>query len=265
MTAYADGRMLSEIEDGVGLIIFNQPDKRNAMSVGMWDGLVRILDAFARDPAVRVVVLTGAGNRAFVAGADVSQFGEQRGDAGARRDYDALSGAGCAALAGFAKPTIARLRGFCLGEGLGIAMQCDLRVAGVDSEFGVPGARLGIAYGFDMVSKLISLVGPAHARKLLYTGQRIESAEAQRIGLVNEVVDDAELSERVMDLARTIADNAPLSVHAMKLTVNEAAKPTGPRDHAAVEAAIAACFDSEDFYEGSAAFLEKRLARFRGC
>ncbi len=264
MTAYADGLMLSEIEDGIGLITFNQPEKRNAMSVGMWDGLAQILDAFEHDAAVRVVVLTGVGNRAFVSGADVSQFAQTRSDAEARREYNRRTRNGRARLAGFAKPTIARIRGFCLGAGLGIAMQCDLRMAGVDSEYGFPGARLGMAYGFDLVSKLVSLVGPAHARMLLYSGERIDAVEAQRIGLVNRVVEDFELTERVLDLARSIADNAPLSVHAMKLTVNEATKDESERNRAGIDAIIDACFDSEDFQEGSRAFLEKRAPRFGG-
>lgn len=264
MTEYADGRMLSEIEDGIGLITFNQPEKRNAMSVGMWDGLVQILDAFERDPAVRVVVLTGAGNRAFVSGADVSQFEATRSDAEARREYNRLTRDGRARLAGFAKPTIARIRGFCLGGGLGIAMQCDLRMAGINSEFGFPGARLGMAYGFDLVSKLVSLVGPAHARMLLYTAQRINSTEAQRIGLVNLVVEDSDLTERVLDLARTIADSAPMSVHALKRTVDEAVRNASEGDHSAIEAIIDACFDTADFHEGRTAFLEKRAPLFGG-
>ncbi len=264
MSEYADGTMLSVIEEGVGLITFNQPQKRNAMSIGMWDGLARILDAFEHDDRVRAVVLTGAGNRAFIAGADISQFEEQRGNADAQRDYDRLTRAGNARLAAFAKPTIARIRGYCLGEGLGIAMQCDLRIAAVDSEYGLPGARLGMAYGFDLVRNLVSLVGPAHTRMLLYSGQRIDSAEAQRIGLVNQVVEDEELSERVVDIVRTIADNAPLSLRSMKLAVGEAVKDESRCDYAAIDAAIDACFDSEDYREGRTAFLEKRPPRFRG-
>ena len=264
MKDYADGKMVAEADDGVGLITFNQPQKRNAMSVGMWEGLAQILDEFERDEAVRVVVLTGAGNQAFVSGADISQFEQQRNNAGAQRDYDRLTGAGRARLAGFSKPTIARIRGFCLGGGLGIAMQCDLRIAAIDSEFGIPAARLGIAYGFDMVGKLVSVVGPAHARMLLYTGQRIDANEAQRIGLVNRVVPDEDLSDVVVELARVIADNAPLSVKTMKLTIGEVVKDESQRNRAEVEKAIAACFDSEDYREGRTAFMEKRTPRFRG-
>ena len=256
--------MLAGAKDGVGLITFNQPEKRNAMSVGMWDGLVQILDIFERDDAIRVVVLTGAGDMAFVSGADISQFEQQRGDANAQAQYDRLTSAGRARLAGFSKPTIARIRGYCLGGGLGIAMQCDLRIAAIDSAFGIPAARLGIAYGVDMVSRLVSLVGPANARMLLYSGQRIDAGEAQRIGLVNRAVANEELSNVVAELARVIADNAPLSVRAMKLAVTEAVKDESQRDSVIVETAIAGCFNSEDYREGRAAFMEKRAPRFLG-
>jgi enoyl-CoA hydratase/carnithine racemase len=264
MRKYADGKMLADVEDGIGLITFNQPEKRNAMSVAMWQGLSEILDAFAASDDVRVVVLTGAGHRAFVSGADISQFEQQRADGNAQLEYDRLTSAGRAQLAEFPKPVIARIRGFCLGGGLGIAMQADLRIAAVDSEFGIPAARLGIAYGFDMVRKLVSLIGPAHARTLLFTGTRFDAEEAGRIGLVNRVVSDEELSEVVIDLARTIAENAPLSLRAAKLAVNEAVKGESERDAAAVHAAVLACFDSADYREGRTAFLEKRKPNFRG-
>jgi enoyl-CoA hydratase/carnithine racemase len=261
---YAGGKMTAEVEDGVGLVTFNQPEKRNAMSVEMWQGLEQILDAFSQDDGIRVVVLTGAGNKAFVSGADISQFEQSRADANAQRDYEQVTRSGRDKLAAFAKPTIARIRGYCLGGGLGIAMQADVRIASPDSEFGIPAARLGIAYSFDMVRKLVSLVGPAHARTLLYTGQRIDAAEAQRIGLVNRVVPAEDLSDTVVDMARAIADNAPLSVRAAKLAVNEAVKSESERDRAAVDAAVAACFDSADYREGRTAFLEKRTPRFSG-
>jgi len=264
MKHYADGKMLAEVEDGIGLITFNQPAKRNAMSVNMWLGLGEILDEFAADDAVRVVVLTGAGHQAFVSGADISQFEQQRANADAQAEYDRLTSAGRAKLATFTKPAIARIRGFCLGGGLGIAMNADLRIAAVDSEFGIPAARLGIAYGFELVRKLVSLVGPAHARALLYTGARIDATEAQRIGLVNRVVEDEDLNVTVVELARSIADNAPLSVRAAKLAVNEAVKSESERDAAAVHAAVAACFDSADYREGRTAFMEKRTPVFQG-
>jgi enoyl-CoA hydratase len=264
VSAYADGKVLAETEDGVGLITFNQPARRNAMSVAMWHGFAEILDRFAADDDVRVVVLTGAGNKAFGSGADISEFEQQRGDVAARRKYDELTSAGRAKLAVFPKPVIARIRGFCVGGGLAIAMHADLRIAGADSVFGIPAPKLGMAYGFDMVRKLVSMVGPAHASHLLLSGALIDSAEAQRIGLVNRVVADEHLSDVVLDLAREIADNAPLSVWAAKLAVAQAVRPSHDQDVAAVDAAVAACFTSEDYREGRTAFLDKRTPHFRG-
>ena len=261
---YADGKMLAEIEGGIGTITFNNPDKRNAMSLEMWRGLVEILDAFAADPAVRVLVLAGAGTKAFVSGADISQFDSQRADSSAQRDYDALTGAGRATLAAFPRPVIARIKGYCLGGGLGIALQADLRIAAQDSEFGIPAAKLGIAYGFDMVRKLVDLVGPAHARMILYTGTRFDAQEAQRIGLINRMVPDTDLSDVVIDIARTIADNAPLSIAASKVTVANATKDPSDRDEDEMQRMMAACFDSADYREGRTAFMEKREPAFQG-
>ena len=260
---FADGKMLAEVEGGVGTVTFNNPDKRNAMSLEMWRGLVEILDRFAADPEIRVLVLTGAGTKAFVSGADISQFESQRGDSSAQRDYDALTGAGRARLAAFPRPVIARIRGYCLGGGLGIAMQADLRIAAEDAEFGIPAARLGVAYGAGMVRQLVGQVGPAHARMLLYTGTRIGAREAERIGLVNRTVPAEDLRDTVEELAMTIAGNAPLTLRAAKLAVAAAEFPD-EADHAAIEAAIAACFDSDDYREGRTAFQEKRPPRFRG-
>jgi enoyl-CoA hydratase/carnithine racemase len=260
---FAEGRIVLDVADGVGLVTFNNPEKRNAMSLQMWDGLVAALDRLEADPAVRVVVLTGAGFKAFVSGADISQFDKTRADASAQAEYDRRTSAGRIRLGAFSRPVIARIRGFCLGGGLAIAMQADLRIAAEDSSFGIPAARLGLAYAPDLVRQLVALVGPAHARMLLYSGSRIDAREAGRIGLVNRVVADEELSEVVVDLARTIADNAPLSVRAAKLAVDAAVEPTGA-DHDAVAAAIAACFDSADYREGRTAFLEKRPPQFRG-
>jgi enoyl-CoA hydratase/carnithine racemase len=263
-TEYADGKMLAAKDDGVGLIIFNQPAKRNAMSVDMWEGLGQILDEFHEDGSVRVVIITGAGHKAFVSGADISQFEKQRSNADAQVEYDRLTSAGRAKLAEFPKPVIARIRGFCLGGGLGIALQADLRIAAEDSEFGIPAAKLGIAYGFDMVRKLVDLVGPAHAKMILYTGTRFDSVEAQRIGLINRMVPDTDLSDVVIDIARTIADNAPLSVAASKVSVANAVMDARERDADQMQRMMAACFDSADYREGRTAFMEKRSPKFQG-
>lgn len=262
--ARADGKMLADIEGGIGTITINQPEKRNAMSVEMWDGLAAILDAFEADPAVRVCVLQGAGERAFISGADISQFDRLRNSADAQREYARLTTAGRAKLAAFPKPVIAKIRGFCLGGGLGVAMQADLRLAAEDAQFGIPAAKLGIAYGFEVTRRLIALVGPAEAQLLLMTGERIPAVEARRIGLVNRVFPAEELDAAVAQIAGVIAANAPLSVRAAKLIVAQASHDADRRDMEAVEAVIAACFDSADYREGRAAFMEKRKPVFTG-
>ena len=262
---YAAGKLLASVADGVGLLTFNQPERRNAISVGMWDGLAEVLDGWDRDPAVRVAVMTGAGGKAFVSGADISEFGAQRDSAAAQQAYDAQTRRGWAALAGFRKPLIARIEGFCLGGGLGIAMQADLRVAGEDSSFGIPAARLGIVYGFDATRRLVSLVGQSRARLLLFTGERIDAAEALRIGLVDRVVPAGNLHAAVEALAQGIAANAPLSVRGNKLVLDQVLLDPADRDMGALDAAVAGCFDSADYREGRTAFMEKRAPVFRGA
>lgn len=261
---HAGGKMLAEAAGGIALITFNQPEKRNAMSVEMWQGLGEILDRFAEDPAVRVVVLTGAGEKAFVSGADISQFEKMRANADAQGEYDRLASDGRRKLARFPKPVIARIRGFCLGGGLGIAMQADFRIASVDSAFGIPAARLGIAYGFEMVRSLVSLVGPAQTRMILYGGGRIDAQEAFRIGLLNRVVEPAELEGAAEALAHQLAENAPLSIAASKLAVTAALQDPAERDLEGLADAARRCFDSADYREGRTAFMEKRRPRFTG-
>ncbi|MBV9118937.1 MAG: enoyl-CoA hydratase/isomerase family protein [Acetobacteraceae bacterium] len=256
--------MRAAVQDGVGTVTFNQPEKRNAMSIEMWAGLGQILDEFEADPSVRAVILTGAGDNSFVSGADISQFEKNRANADAQAEYERLTSGGRAKLGAFPKPTIARIRGFCLGGGLAIAMQADLRVAAEGSQFGIPAARLGIAYGFDGLTKLVQLVGPAHARMILYTAERIDAREAERIGLINKAVPEAELDQVVLGIARRIAENAPLSVRASKVTISEVMNDPGDRDLESVARATAACFDSADYREGRTAFLEKRRPRFQG-
>ncbi len=261
---YANGKMLAAIDADVGLITFNQPEKRNAVSVEMWAGLAAILDQFAADPDVKVVVLTGAGEKAFVSGADISQFDQLRGDADAQQEYDRLTSAGRATLAGFPKPMIAQIRGYCLGGGLNIAMQADIRIAAEGAEFGAPAAKIGNVYGLEMARTLVSLIGPAHARMMLYTGSRIGAAAAERIGLVNRVVSTKALAGTVADIAAAIAANAQLSVLTHKLVIGEAIKDADKRDLGAVQRAVKACLDSEDYREGRTAFMQKRAPHFVG-
>jgi len=263
-TEYAGGKMLAAKDDGVGLITFNQPEKRNAMSIEMWQGLGEILDEFAEDSSVSVVIITGAGNKAFVSGADISQFEKTRNSADAQKEYDRITGIGRAKYHAFKKPIIARIRGFCMGGGLAIAMGADMRIASADSQFGIPAARLSIAYAPDSVKRLIDLVGPAHARMILYTAKCIDAQEAERIGLINKMTSEDALNEVVLDIARTIADNAPLSVYASKLTIAEMLKDESERDTAAIQRQLEICFNSADYKEGRTAFMEKRQPKFTG-
>ena len=194
--SYADGKILQSVTDGVGVITFNNPEKRNAMSLEMWEGLGSALIELRDNPDVRVVILVGAGDKAFVSGADISQFEKTRHNAQASEEYSRRSDAQRALLANYPKPTIACIRGFCLGGGMQVAMLADIRIAADNSQFGIPAAKLGIAYGYDGLKHLVSLVGPSWARLIMYTGMRIDSAEAVRIGLVDRVLPDADCGTR---------------------------------------------------------------------
>src|ERR1700677_3524105 len=249
-TEYAGGKMLAARDGGVGLVTFNQPEKRNAMSMEMWIGLGEILEEFEADDTISVVVLSGSGDKAFVSGADISQFEKNRHNADAQKEYDRKTGIGRERLHNFPKPIIANIRGFCMRGGLAIAMATDLRIGTPDSQFGIPAARLSGAYAADSVKRLIDLVGPAHARMILYTAKRIDAAEAERIGLINRMTTEEGLNDVVLDIARSIADNAPLSVAASKLTINEMVKDESQRDMDAIKKMGEVCFNSADYKEG---------------
>src|SRR5471030_672475 len=262
--SYAEGKILQRVADGVGVITFNNPEKRKAMSLDMWEGLGHALIELRDDADVRVVILTGAGDKAFVSGADISQFEKNRHNAEASEEYSKKSAAQRALLANYPKPTIACIRGFCLGGGMQVAMLADIRFAAENSQFGIPAAKLGIAYGYDGLRHLVSLVGPSWARLILYTGTRIDSAEGLRIGLVDRVVPDTELWGATMEIARTISGNAPLAIQAAKITIAQVLKDPDKRDMDAIKAIGTACMDSEDFREGRQAFMEKRKPKFKG-
>jgi enoyl-CoA hydratase/carnithine racemase len=262
--SYADGKILQSVSDGVGVITFNNPDKRNAMSLDMWEGLGHALIELRDDPGVRIVIVAGAGDKAFVSGADISQFEKTRHNAEASEEYSKKSAAQRALLADYPKPIIASIRGFCLGGGMQVAMAADIRIASENSQFGIPAAKLGIAYGYDGLKHLVSLVGPSWARLIMYTGMKIDSAEALRIGLVDRVLPDTELWDATMDIARNISGNAPLAIQAAKITIAQVLKDPDKRDMDAIKQIGTACMDSEDFREGRTAFMEKRKPRFKG-
>ncbi|MEA3055039.1 MAG: enoyl-CoA hydratase [Actinomycetota bacterium] len=257
-------QLLCAVDDGIALVTFNNPTKRYALSREIREALPGTLRALQRDSDVRVVVLTGAGDKAFVSGADISEFGEQRTTPDARAAYDERAADAARAWHELDKPIIAMIRGFCIGGGLLTALQADIRIASDDSRFGVPAARLGLGYGFGGVEQLVQLVGPAWASDILFSARRLDAGEALQCGLINRVATVGSLREEVWTLASSIRDNAPLTVASLKVALREARRAPDRRDLARVAAMVEACFQSEDYREGQAAFLEKRPPEFRG-
>jgi enoyl-CoA hydratase len=254
--------LLVEVADYVAVLTYNNPEKRNAMSAAMRNALPGVLTALKDDPEVRVIVATGAGDRAFVSGADISEFGERRTSPEARAEWDRGWAAIDRAWKSLDKPVIAMIRGFCIGGGLLTALQADIRIAAEGSQFGVPAARLGLGYGFGGVTALTALVGPAVTADILFSARRYDAAEALRVGLVNRVVPADRLEAEVMSLAATITQNAPLTVAAAKAAIRAAGQPAGRQDLARVHEMVEACFQSDDYREGQRAFAEKRTPRF---
>lgn len=252
-----------ERDGDIGFVIASNPARMNAFTAGMWRALPEILAAAEAEPGIRVIVLRGAGTRAFSAGADISEFDSARsGEATAA--YDTLNDAAFRALSGCSKPTIAMIHGFCLGGGLAIALCADIRLADEAAEFAIPAAKLGLGYNARWVRPLLAAVPPARAKEMLFTGRRFKVAEALAMGLVNTVATTEELESKTRALAGEIAANAPLTVRAAKRTIDELTRNPQTPDLAALDAAVAACFASEDYAEGRLAFKEKRKPRFTG-
>ncbi|MBT3554435.1 MAG: enoyl-CoA hydratase [Chloroflexi bacterium] len=257
-------KMLAHVEDGVGWITFNQPNKRNAVSLAMWQAIPEIIEYFAGSDEVRVVVLKGSGDKAFVSGADISEFEEVRNTPEQVEIYEAATGAANFALKSLEKPLIAMIRGFCIGGGMAIALTADLRVTADDGQFGVPAAKLGLGYGYGGIKELMNIVGPSFAKEIFFTGGRFSAADAETMGLVNRVVPVDELEALVTSLATTIAENAPMTVKAAKAAINEGTKNPDERELDLVAVMVEACFNSEDYKEGRRAFMEKRKPEFQG-
>ena len=257
-------KMLRRKDGRVGYVIFNNPERHNAVSLDMWAQTSRILEDYANDEEVRVVVLTGAGGKAFVSGADISKFESERATLDATRHYNATVEKAYSGIQEFPKPTIAMIRGYCIGGGLGLAVCCDLRICSDNSRFAVPAAKLGLGYSYAGLRRLTDLVGPAFAREIFFTARQFGTEEARTMGLVNRVVPETELESYVKDYAETIAGNAPLTVKAVKYIVGEVMKDESKRNLTRCTELVEQCFASQDFIEGRRAFMEKRKPAFTG-
>jgi enoyl-CoA hydratase len=257
-------KILSRKEGGVGILTFNNPERHNAVSLEMWEAATDILADFAADKEVRVVVLTGAGGKAFVSGADISKFESERSSKSAIELYNAMVDKANTAVYEFPKPTIAMIRGYCIGGGVGLALCCDLRICSDNSKFGVPAAKLGLGYGFTGIKKLVDVVGPSFAKEIFFTARQFTAAEALQMGLVNRVLSGEELEKYVKEYADTISGNAPLTVNAVKYIVGQVVKDESKRDMKKCAERVAECFDSNDYIEGRKAFMEKRKPAFTG-
>lgn len=258
------GKITTQKEHGIGWLIFDNPARRNAISQDMWLQAEAVLNDFESDPDIRVAIMRGAGDEAFVAGADISQFSQTLSNGEAARQSYALTNGARTKFATFKKPLIAMINGFCIGAGMAIATRADIRIAAEGSTFAIPAARLGLAYVFDATRQLVDLVGPAYAKDIMFSARKLGTDEALRIGLINQIVPAGELEKATRKYASLLLANAPLSMQASKLSIGEALKDPAERDLEAMEAAIWGCYDTEDFAEGRTAFMEKRRPVFKG-
>ncbi|MDA0358486.1 MAG: enoyl-CoA hydratase [Proteobacteria bacterium] len=257
-------KVIVEQSGSIARIIFNQPEKRNAVSLEMWDAVEAALDRFSVDETVRVLIISGAGGKAFVSGADISKFESERSSEVGVARYNDTTRRVYDKVETFPKPTIAQIDGFCVGGGVALAVCCDIRICGSGSNFAIPAARLGLGYGFRGINRLANLIGPAFAKEIFFTARRYNANEAKLMGLVNQVVEDGTVGSAAEEMASMICENAPLTVDAVKYIANQTRMEESQRNLGACEAMVKACFDSEDYIEGRRAFMEKRKPIWKG-
>jgi enoyl-CoA hydratase/carnithine racemase len=260
----AEEKLLAKRDGGVAQVIFNNPKKLNAVSLDMWERLIGLLADYAKDPSLHVLVVSGAGGKAFVSGADISKFEQQRATAEANERYSKASLTAYETLYNFPKPTIAKIQGYCIGGGMNLAVCCDVRVATEGAKFGIPAARLGLGYGYPGVKRLSEIVGISRSMEMFYTARQYTAREALDMGLINQMVAEVELDMAVDTMTSQIAENAPLTIATIKAVAREIGRPAAERDHGKLDRMVKACFDSEDYIEGRRAFMGKRKPAFKG-
>ena len=259
-----EDKIIAQRKGHLGQVIFNNPGRHNAMSQAMWEALAEVMARFDADPEVRVIVFEGAGERAFVSGADISKFDSERATTDRIKGYGISVNRGYRAIQYSSKPTIAKIHGYCYGGGVGIAVCCDLRICSDDASFCIPAAKLRVGYGFENTQVLMDLVGPSFAKEIFYTARRFDAEEARLMRLVNRVVPRLELDSYIQEYVEKIINNAPLSLRATNLIVNELLKKEGERNLTLCESLVEDCSKSEDIEEGRRAFMEKRAPVFIG-
>jgi enoyl-CoA hydratase/carnithine racemase len=256
--------LVVEKKGAIGWIVFNQPAKRNAINGEMWRGIAPAMRQFDADAEVRAVAFRGAGSEAFSAGADISEFQEIRAERQSVSQYDGLLDEVLRAIQDSRKPSLAMIHGFCMGGGLEVALACDLRYCGESAQFGIPAAKLGLAYNVEGHKRLLETVGHARAREIMFLGRRYDAAAGLAMGLVHQVLPDKKLEVFVEDVLKTLGENAPLAIANSKTIIEEYVKAAGRPDHARMDAAIDRAARSADYEEGRRAFMEKRKPKFRG-
>jgi len=258
------GHLILERDGATGRIVFSNIARRNAGTDSMWRDVAPALDSLAGDPDIRVILIEGDGGRDFMSGADIAEFNSRLSQADAVRTVERSALQAYRAVWDCAKPTVAVIRGYCLGGGLALASCCDLRIASETARFGIPAVKLGVGYPGDSMAKIRSLVGPAFMKEILLTGRQFSASEALRIGLVNTVVPDGDLAAEARSVAASIAAAAPLTVRAIKLIDRDLDRSSADWNTERWDESIAACFASEDFVEGCKAFAERRAPQFKG-